>query len=265
MEQYCRALGSSPGGEVFRDARPRLDAIAMAGAPQLPEAAKSQFLNGLLQADLGNLAGALEAFDAASRAAPTWGDAVYNRGVIRIRLGEPDLAIEDLQRYLALQPDADDAIEVSQRIGQLQIQPSSPVSPGTALGLGLVLPGGGQFYSGRALPGLSVLAVAGGAAVAGFLVKETEIRCVGSVPSGGCPPERVISETTSKPYKMYGLAAAGAVAVIGAVEAYLKARGGGGPDDGEILAVDVGSARLVGPSVSSAGSRLHLNLVRVTF
>ena len=144
-------------------------------------------------------------------------------------------------------------MDVSRRIGQLQIQPSSPVSPGTALGLGLALPGGGQFYSGRALPGLGVLALAGGAAAAGFLIEEIEVRCVGSVPSGGCPTDRIISESTNNPYKMHGLIAAGAVAIIGAVEAYLKARGGGGFDDGEAPNVELGSSALWGPASHRLG------------
>jgi len=265
IEQFCRARDLRQPGEAIGDAGARLDALARAREPQLPEAALSHFSNGLLNVSLGNLPEALEAFDNAARAAPGWGDPVYNRGVIRIRLGEPELAVEDLQEYLDLQPEAEDAMLVSQRIGQLQIRPASSVSAGTALGLGLVLPGGGQFYSGRALSGLSVLALAGGAAAAGFLIEEVETQCVGTVPSGGCPPDRVISETTTKPYKTEGLVAAGVIAVIGAVEAYFKARGGGGSDDGEIMGVDVGKARILGPSVSSQGFRLNLNLVRVTF
>ncbi|MBT8398575.1 MAG: hypothetical protein HKO53_11360 [Gemmatimonadetes bacterium] len=260
--QFCRALGLGSREQGIGDARPRLEALARAREPDLPEEARSDFLNGLLQADLGDFAGALEAFGSASQLAPQWGHPVYNRGVVRIRLGEEDLAIQDLQQYLALAPDAEDAIQVSQRIGQLQIQPATQVSAGTALGLGLVLPGGGQFYSGRALGGLGVLAVAGGAAAAGFLIEKVETKCVGSVSSGDCPPARIISETTTNPYKMHGLVAAGAVALIGAVEAYLKARGGG---DEELMSADVGVARVLGPSLSSAGTRIHLNLVRVTF
>jgi hypothetical protein len=53
--------------------------------------------------------------------------------------------------------------------------------------------------------------------------------------------------------------------VIGALEAFLKARGSGGLDVGEPPAVDVGNARIHFPTVSSRGSHLQINLVRVTF
>lgn len=265
IEQFCRARALREPGEVVGDVGARLDALARAREPELPEAALSHFRNGLLNVSLGNLIDALEAFDNAAMEAPNWGDPVYNRGVVRIRMGERELAVEDLQAYLDLVPDAEDAILVSQRIGQLQIRPGSTVSAGTALGLGLVLPGGGQFYSGRAFGGLTVLALAGGAAAAGFFIEEVEVRCLGSAPSGGCPPERVISESTTKPYLMQGMAAAGVIAFIGAIEAYIKARGGGVGEADEIMGVDVGNARILGPSLASRGTKLQLNLVRVTF
>jgi tetratricopeptide (TPR) repeat protein len=269
IEQFCRALARGSREQGIGDARPRLEALARAREPDLPQEARDQFMNGLLQSDLGNLEGAAEAFGAAFFSAPEWADAVYNRGIVRIRLGRPDPAVEDLQQYLALRPDAEDAILVSQRIGQLQIRPSSSVSPGTALGLGLVFPGMGQFYSGRALGGFSVLALAGGAFAAGFFIEEIEVKCVGSTPaSGDCPDDRFISKKTTKPYMMHGLAAAGVVAVIGAVEAYFKAKrpGFGDPGDpGEIVAMKVGPARVIGPSLSVQGPRVNLNLLRVIF
>jgi hypothetical protein len=124
----------------------------------------------------------------------------------------------------------------------------------------------GQFYSGRALGGITVLALAGGALAAGFLIEEVEVRCVGSPPSGGeCPPDRIISEETSNPYKMHGLIAAGVISVAGAVEAYIKAKRGGEDASGEIVAVRAGDTRIVGPTFSASGARLNINLVKVTF
>jgi hypothetical protein len=61
------------------------------------------------------------------------------------------------------------------------------------------------------------------------------------------------------------MAAAAVVGVIGAIEAYLNVRSDGGRNDGEIVAFDAGKARIIGPSITSAGRRFHLNLVRVTF
>jgi len=266
IEQFCRALGLGSREQGIGDARARLEALARAREPELSEEARSQFLSALLQADIGNLPGAEEAFGLAFLVAPDWADAVYNRGVIRVRLGQPDPAVEDLQRYLDLKPEADDAILVSQRLGQLQIRPTSSVSPGTALGLGIVIPGMGQFYSGRALAGSGILALAGGAIAAGLLIEEVEVKCIGSVPSSGdCPPDRVISEETTNPYLMHGLVAAGVVAILGAVEAYFKAKAPEFGDVGEIVALDLGPVWFKGPSLSAEGPRLNLNLVRVTF
>jgi tetratricopeptide (TPR) repeat protein len=266
IQQFCRALALGSREQGIGDARPRLEALARAREPELPEAARSRFLDGLLQADLGNLEGAAEAFGAAFRAAPDWADAVYNRGVIRIRQENSEAAAEDLQTYLDLRPNAADAILVSQRLGRLQSRPGASVSPGAALGLGLFIPGMGQFYSGRALGGFSVLALAGGAVATGFLVEKLEVRCVGGSPPGGdCPSDRVISEDTSKPYMTAGLVAAGVVTLVGAIEAYFNVRGSGDEVDGELVSFDAGGARIVGPTVAAKGTRLHINLVKVAF
>lgn len=266
IESFCRALALGSREQGIGDARPRLVALARAREPDLSEAARREFLNGLLQADLGNMEGAEEAFGLAFLEAPDWADAVYNRGAARVRLGQRELAVEDLQQYLALNPNAYDAILVSQRIGQLQIRPTSSVSAGTALGLGLVLPGMGQFYSGRALGGLGVLTVAGAAAAAGLLIEKVEVRCVGGAPSGGdCPADRFISKETSKPYQVPGLVAAGVITLVGAVEAFIKARRTGGEEEGEAPQVELLGASLQGPAVSASGRRIRLHLLRVTF
>ncbi len=82
---------------------------------------------------------------------------------------------------------------------------------------------------------------------------------------GDCPQERVIGEEVDTPYLTYGLAAAGAVAVIGAIEAYFRARGRRSREAGSLLAMEVGQGRLSGPSVSTQGRRLQVNLIRVSF
>jgi len=292
IDQFCRALALSPRQEGIGDVRLRLEALARARDPGVPPEASSAFLNGLLHADLRQFSAAAQAFDAAVRAAPGWPEAVYNRGVVRSRMGDAEGAVADLQEYLALRPDADDAILVSRRIGQLQI--TAPVqSPTATLSLGLLLPGMGQFYTGRALGGLTVLALAGGAAAAGFLVEEVTVECVGSVPPGGtCPPERLVGETSHRPYLVHGLAAAGVITVAGALEAFFRIRGAGagvtegatprensmgleagGPEPAAtsepgVANPDAGrpkGLRLWGPSLEARGSRLNFNLLRISF
>jgi tetratricopeptide (TPR) repeat protein len=257
IEQFCKALALGSRQQGIGDVRPRLEALARARDPAVPAEASYAFLNGLLQADLRQFPAAAQAFDAAIREAPAWADAVYNRGVVRGRLGDTDGAVADLQQYLAMRPDAEDAILVSRRIGQLQA-PIQVQSPGTTLTLGLLLPGMGQFYTGRALGGMTVLTLATGAAAAGFLVERVNQRCVGSVPSGGtCPPDRLIDEEKDRPYLAYGLAAAATVTVAAAVEAFMRTRGGGGRDPGSVT--------VSGLSLEARGSRLHINLLSLGF
>jgi Flp pilus assembly protein TadD len=265
ITQFCRAQALGSREQGFGDARPRLQALARARQPQIPEEAKARFMSGLLQADLGELEGAVEAFGSAFQIAPAWADPIYNRAVIHARLGLGNEAVADFQEYLALAPNAPDAIAVSQRIGQLQAPSAAPVSGGAAFGVGLLIPGMGQFYTGRALGGVSVLSLAAGALAAGFLVEEVKVRCVGTTPSGGeCPPDRVISEETSKPYLIPGLAAYGVITILGALEAYMRLPEVGSRSDGA-FGMDVGDARLSGLSLSANGTRLNVNLVRVVF
>ena len=265
INQLCRALALGSEEAGIEDARPRVDALVRSQQPQVPDEAIAAFSNGLSQADLGNLDEATRAFGTAFGLAPIWADAVYNRGVVRDRQGDIEGAVADLQQYLSLHPEGEDGISVSQRIGQLQSSAPLP-SPGATLALGMIIPGMGQFYSGRALGGFTVLALAGGAAAAGFLIEQTETKCVGTPPQGGvCPPERIISEETTNPYLTQGLIAAGVVTLIGAVEAFLKVRRGDSSGNGDLVAINVGKARVVGPSVFAVGPRLNLSLFRVTF
>ncbi len=265
INQLCRALALGAEDLGFEDARPRLEALVLSEQPQVSDEAIAAFRHGLTQADLGNLNEATQAFGTAFQLAPIWADAVHNRGVILDRQGNIEGAVADFQQFLSLRPEGEDAIAVSQRIGQLQSAAPLP-SPGATLTLGILIPGMGQFYSGRALGGFTVLALAGGAAAAGFLIEKEETRCVGTPPQGGeCPSDRIISEETTNPYLTQSLIAAGVVTVIGAVEAFLKVRRGDSGGNGELVTFNVGKARFVGPSVFAEGPRLNVSLFRVTF
>lgn len=266
MDQFCRAITLGPGEEeAATDARARLEELAAVDQPQIPDEAVSAFQSGVSAADALRLEEAERAFTAAFILAPDWADAVFDRGVVRSRLGRVDEAVADLQEYLALAPDAPDAMVVSQRIGQLQIAPPLP-SPGAAFGLGLIMPGLGQFYSGRTFGGITVMALAGGAAAAGLLVKKVTVRCVGNPPSGGdCPSERLIGESTDHPYLIPGLAAAGAVSFIGAVEAYVRIRRQNSTDADKEGSPNRRALSLAGPSLETRGSQLTLKLIGVRF
>jgi hypothetical protein len=262
---YCtaRSLGAEDLG--IEDVVSRLDALVEATQPRLPDRARAEFTRGLVDMDQGRLESAIVAFTEASVFAPTWPDPVFNRGVARDRLGQVEEAVADFQTYLSMAPEGDDAMAVSQRIGQLQSGGALP-NPGSTLALGIVLPGMGQFYSGRARDGLAVLGLAGGALAAGFLIEKVETRCVGTVSGGGeCPPDRVISETTTKPYRTQSLIAAGIVTLAGAIEAFLHVRRTGSSDEASPFALEMGSSRVLGPRVSARGPRLNVSLLQVTF
>src|SRR4030095_11873553 len=91
----------------------------------------------------------------------------YDRALANALHGQRELAIADLQRYLRLRPEAEDRAAVIARISSLR---GGPLSPGAALGLGLIIPGAGQMYTGRRAFGLLTLAAAGGGGAAAFKV-----------------------------------------------------------------------------------------------
>jgi tetratricopeptide (TPR) repeat protein len=264
IAKYCRVLALGPESEGIEDAGARLRAILDSQRAGLSEDAIAAFEDGLSAVDAGDLRAALASFTSARDQAPGWAEAVYNRGIVHARLGQPGPAAADLEDYLSLSPDANDVLLVSQRIGQLRSLGTLP-RPAAALTLGLLFPGAGQFYSGRAWGGITVLSLSAGAAAAGILIEEVSVRCVGSVPGESCPPDRVIGEETDRPYLVHGLVAAGAVAFIGAVESFFRARGRRSREAGALIAMDAGRSRVVAPALAARGTRLSISWVQVTF
>jgi tetratricopeptide (TPR) repeat protein len=153
--------------------------------------------------------------------------------------GDTPEAIARWTAVLAADPDSPDARDSVARLAGVAptpvrsedpppstVVPARPArsrSAGAAAGLGLLIPGAGEFYVGRPGRGLAVLAGAGAAVTAGFLITRVEVNCR-SVPVGGqCPPEDVLSEDETRPYLTAGLIAAGALAVLGAIDAAMGA------------------------------------------
>lgn len=265
ISEFCRVLALDPA-EGVEDARDRLEALVAADRVEIPDSAIQAFREGLAGVDAGLLERAVASFDSATALAPAWADAMYDRGVILARLGRTSAAARDLRRYLELRPDAPDAIAVSERIGELQsVATVRTQSPGAALTLGILIPGMGQFYSGRALGGLTVLSLAGGAVAAGLLIEDVKVRCLSDPgPDGSCPPGQVLREDVSHPYKVAGLGTAAAITLIGAIEAFVHLRGlrGGGE---EPAAIDVGPATVGALGVAPSRGRVDFRLMRVAF
>lgn len=272
--EYCRALARGIEDLGVLDTRDRIDALYETVRERIPEAARNAFVTGLAQADDEAWPEAVEAFTSAIDAAPEWGAPVYNRGVIYEEMGLLARSLEDYRRYVELAPTDVDPILVlvSERIGQLE-GAASVVTPNPAGALALgVIPGMGHYYSGRPIGGTVTLVAAGSALAAGLMFKTVTTYCVEDAPSGGtCPPELTVGEETERPYLWYGIGAAAAVTIGGAIEALIDARHrraeaeaitgsetdpGEDRDDGPVLDL---------PSVTTSGSRVDLNLLTVRF
>lgn len=261
--QYCGALSSGAEGDDATDARARIDRFAEEERRRVAPEALEAFSEAITAAGEGRFDESEAAFQRAVDAHADLPEAEFNRAVVLELAGRPLDAAEAYRSYLQLRPNAPDAIRVSERIGQLQVAPGARPSAGSALALGMLLPGGGQFYTGRPRGGMALLAVAGGAAAAAFLVKETDVRCLRAVePGESCPPDQVIGRTTSHPYRTLGLVGIGAVALGGAIEAFLHARG---LDGVEVAELGGGAAMLMGPSVQARGLGADVRFIRVTF
>jgi hypothetical protein len=152
-----------------------------------------------------------------------------------------------------VQPDdevAPDVVEVeADPAGVEQVQSAGTVVPFTptgALGRGLIVPGLGQWHTGR--PGMAALVMVGvGAGVALALRSEvtTETRTY-SLPFGGSYEEEVPVRVF--PSRTIGVAAIAAGAVGGALEAWLYARGRSRPA-GSGLALEFGTGPRGGMSL----------------
>lgn len=261
---YCRTVALDSLAVDAADARNRIEELAAALRPDISPAAIASFRAGVSSVDAGRLEEALRFFGQAVEAVPGWAEAVYDRGVVHARLERRAEAAADLRRYLELRPDGGDAIVVSERIGALRSPESAP-SPGTALTLGVVLPGMGQFYSGRTLGGLTVLSLVGGSIAAALLVEDVEIRCLADPgPDGTCPAGQVLGQTVERPYLVPGLGVAAAVSVLGAVEAFLRLRGRGASRGGLVTAA-VGSVRVEALDVAPSPRGVDVRLVHLRF
>jgi hypothetical protein len=141
-------------------------------------------------------------------------------------------AANEYCRFLSLSPTAPEAAEARERVAILapptRATVPAPVrlSPTRALSLGLVIPGAGQFYTGRPVAG----AVAFGAAVAGIACATTQRTTfttsqeTATDPFGNPYTYTARHAVNSRPCMAPGLGIAAAVALAGAIEARNYAR-----------------------------------------
>jgi tetratricopeptide (TPR) repeat protein len=221
---YCRFLTLAPNASESAEARERVATLGRTTQPAVPERVVTPFRAGITAYEAGRYAQAASAFGEAIALQPDWADAYYDRALANTLRGQRELAIADLQRYLRLRPEAEDRAAVIARISSLR---GGPLSPGAALGLGLVIPGAGQMYTGRRVFGVLTLAAAGGALAyalkSGPVTKEFVVNPTD--PFGNPLPPYVDTRTeTGRPNLTTGLAAVGAIAGATAIEAFVHAR-----------------------------------------
>jgi hypothetical protein len=227
-----------------------------------------EFKSAIASYDAHDWSAAAAGFGKVMTGAPALSAPVYDRGVAYARDGDNASAIRNLSRYVQLEPQAPDAPAVRARIQTLR---HGIPSAGAAFGVGL-LPGGGQFYTGQPILGAAVIAgAAGGIALA--LRTHTFTRDTMYMnPFGGFYPGTYTQ--TQHQTLAVGVAVAGGVTILGAIQAAIVAHGrGAGLTDAELRAPSqsallphVGPVTVELPTVLQAPDGLRLALpIRVTF
>ncbi len=270
-EEYCRYLALEDDPSDGAEVEERIAALGEALGIGVPPAALESFAAGT--EDLGEQrhAEAWDAFTQALAIHPDWPEAHYNRAVAKLALGAEASAVADLVRYLELAPDAEDQAAVRLRVQELTRVETRSHRPSTAFISGLLVPGMGQVYTGRPGRGFIYLALAGGSVAAGFLVREVEERCLAVPTDGTCPQGQVLERLETTPYRDTGIAVAGALTFLAAIQAFRRARAGsdGAQASRDVLAPEVGFSTLdhrvrVTPAVEMGwrglGFGLHLSL-----
>lgn len=144
-------------------------------------------------------------------------------------------AIGEYCRFLALAPDAAEAADARQRIASLALAfplptalppPPAPPSAGSALALGILFPGGGQYATHRVPQGLLATVATTGALVYAFQTRTTTTSVTRTAidPNGKPYQYQDITTHTTRPNLSVGVGTAAGLWLISAVEAYTHAR-----------------------------------------
>ncbi|MES2524448.1 MAG: tetratricopeptide repeat protein [Gemmatimonadota bacterium] len=217
VNEYCRYLVLSSEGREATDVRGRLQRLMPPTAITNSQRAAETFRTGVNHFDARRYAPAADAFSETIRRTPPATEALFNRALARSASGRRSDAVKDLEAYLISAPAAPDRAAVLRAIDLLR----RPVySSGTAFTRGL-LPGFGQFYTGRSGRGVAVLvAVAGAGALAAY--QKTETKEIPYVDPNGVPVP--YTETnTKRPFLIPGIAAGVGLTLAAAFEASLYA------------------------------------------
>jgi tetratricopeptide (TPR) repeat protein len=221
---YCRFLALTPSAAEAPEARDHLAALTRTAQSTVSDQIYAPFRNGIAAYNAGRMEQAETLFSAAIKLQPDWADAYYNRAQTYAARGQKEFAVRDFQQYLRLKPEADDRASVVARVNSLR---SKPLTPSAALTYGLIIPGAGQMYTGRALFGIVTLGAAGGVVAYALQtgpVQETYLQSQVDPFGNPLPPFTATRTVQGHPHMAAGLAGAGAIALSSAIEAYVFAR-----------------------------------------
>lgn len=276
IKQFQAALKASPGSDAAatglayaelwqadpHQAERRSEVTDAVVPPDYPSGAAEAFRSGIHQLRARDMTGAVAALTAAVDSAPNWADAYYDRALVYEQQGRTDAARSDFQSYLRLRPSAADRAEVEKHMGALGRSPSQ------ALTRGAIFPGLGQFYTGRPAFGAVVMAGALGSTIWALQKKKSVEMHLFPGPFGGT--DTVFVDVQNRPHLGVGLAVAGGLWALSALEAALhasNARSGvplplplGGGSEGEGASDETGSGEGRGAADERAMLRPLVNV-----
>lgn len=216
----CRVLALDAPADVAADASARVQRLLTSARRATVQRARARFAEGLTLADRANWEGAARAFADVEALMPGAFPPRYNRAVAQAMSGSRARARAVLSE-LAPQAPAGLRADIGRAITLLE----APVyDAGTAFAFGLV-PGGGQFYTGRPAAGVLVAAAVGGAIAAAFVTRE-QIRTVEFLDPNGEPAPYTQTYRT-RPYTGIAAAVGATALLVGAIEASIAARRSG--------------------------------------
>ncbi len=213
VKQYCRYLALSASPSDADDVRGRIVRLTPANELTRLEEARANFQSGVALLRRKQYAAADSVFGAVATVIPNAPEPYFNRALSRAARGDRVIAMQDFERYLELAPQTSDRGVVRQAMARL---PERVYNPGQAFGTGLAVPGLGQMSTGRPLFGILVLGAAGASAGLGLRSKSEVVVQRFTDPFGNTYADSVTQ--TSRPLLTIGLATAGAVWLLSAIE-----------------------------------------------
>jgi tetratricopeptide (TPR) repeat protein len=219
VREYCRYLTLAPDAADGDDVRGRIVRLTPARELARLEEARANFQSGVALLRRRQYAAADSVFGSVAGAVPNAAEPYFNRALSRAARGERAPAMQDFEKYLELAPQSGDRVAVRNAMARL---PERVYSPGQALGSGLLVPGLGQMSTGRSTFGVATLGVVAGA-IALALRTQEKVAVEAHTDPFGNPYTDTVTQV-KRPQLVAGLATAGAVWILAAVESGSYAR-----------------------------------------